>query len=328
MKISVLGAGAWGTALAIQAAGSGHEVMLWARDGAAAAEMRFARRNTRYLPESELPESLVITDELPAAVAHAGMDGLIVIGTPMAALRSMLAPLPDGARVLWLCKGFEAGTGLLGHEIAREVQPRLRAGVLSGPSFAQEVAAGQPTALVAASADADLAQAAVDAFHRERLRVYTSTDPVGVEVGGAVKNVMAIATGVADGMNAGLNARAALITRGLAEMLRLGVALGAKAETFMGLSGMGDLVLTATGDLSRNRRVGLMLAEGKPLPQILQELGHVAEGVYSAPTVLARARAVGAEVPITEAVCALLDGRLTPAAAIDLLMGRQARSEH
>ncbi len=330
-----MGAGAWGTALAIQAVASGHEVLLWARDASAAAEMSRERRNARYLPETDLPLNLAVSADLPAAISHGTGDGLIVIGTPMAALRGMLAQLPDGARVLWLCKGFEAGTGLLGHEIAREVQPRLRVGVLSGPSFAQEVAAGQPTALVAASEDADLAQAAVDAFHGERLRVYTSNDPIGVEVGGAVKNVMAIAVGAADGLRLrgdvdgapGLNARAALITRGLAEMLRLGLALGAEAATFMGLSGMGDLVLTATGDLSRNRRVGLMLAEGKKLPQILTELGHVAEGVYSAPTVLARAQAKGVDMPITAAVCAVLDGRLTPAAAIDLLMGRQARSE-
>ena len=205
------------------------------------------------------------------------------------------------------------------------------------------MAAGQPTALVAASEDAALVQAAVDAFHSERLRVYTSADPIGVEVGGAVKNVLAIAVGTADGLrlraekagdatgkssNApGLNARAALITRGLAEMLRLGLALGAKAETFMGLSGIGDLVLTATGDLSRNRRVGLMLADGLPLAQILRDLGHVAEGVYSAPTVLARARSKGVDMPITEAVVAVLDGRLSAAAAVDLLMGRQARAE-
>ena len=336
MKIAVLGAGAWGTALAIQAAASGHEVLLWARDAAAVAEMRRTRCNARYLPDSTLPSNLLLGDSFAEAVAHAGTSGLIVIGTPMAALRDMLSALPDGARALWLCKGFEAGTGLLGHEIAREVQPRLRAGILSGPSFAQEVAAGQPTALVAASEDAELAQAAVDAFHGERLRVYTSSDPVGVEVGGAVKNVMAIAVGAADGLRArgdvenppGLNARAALITRGLAEMLRLGLALGAKAETFMGLSGMGDLVLTATGDLSRNRRVGLMLAEGKGLEQVLRELGHVAEGVYSAPTVLARARQLGVDMPITEAVCAVLDGRLSVPAAVDLLMGRQAKSEH
>lgn len=339
MKITVLGAGAWGTALAIQAAAR-HEVVLWARDPAAVAEMRNQRRNVHYLPEAALPEALRVEGDLGLAVAHAvQQQGLIIIATPMAALRSMLAGLPDGAQVLWLCKGFEAGTGMLGHEIAREVQPRLRVGILSGPSFAQEVAAGQPTALVAASEDEALAQAAVAAFHSERLRVYTSNDPVGVEVGGAVKNVMAIAVGTADGLRLlaegrgdvsqapGLNARAALITRGLAEMLRLGLALGARAETFMGLSGMGDLVLTATGDLSRNRRVGLLLAEGLPLAQILRDLGHVAEGVYSAPTVLARAQAKGVDMPIAAAVVAVLEGRLSPAEAVDQLMSRQSRAE-
>lgn len=347
MKISILGAGAWGTALAVQAARSvaGHEVLLWARDAAASQQMAGSRRNSRYLPDTELPPALRLSSDLAAAVAH-GAAGLLIVATPMAALRGMLAGLPDGARVLWLCKGFEAGTGLLGHEIAREVQPRLRVGILSGPSFAQEVAAGQPTALVAASEDEALAQAAVEAFHSERLRVYTSSDPIGVEVGGAVKNVLAIAVGTADGLREraaqlgaaaqatqathmpGLNARAALITRGLAEMLRLGLALGARAETFMGLSGIGDLVLTATGDLSRNRRVGLALASGLPLAQILRELGHVAEGVYSAPTVLARARAKGVDMPITEAVVAVLEGRLSPVEAVDQLMGRQARAEH
>lgn len=332
MKISVLGAGAWGTALAVQAARAGHDVQLWARDAAAIEQMRATRRNRHYLPDSELPAALGLTADRAAAVAHAA-DGLTIIATPMSGLRETLAALPSTQRVLWLCKGFEAGTGRLGHEIARELQPAMRVGVLSGPSFAQEVAAGRPTALVAASEDAALAQAAVAAFHGERLRVYTSADPVGVEVGGAVKNVMAIAVGVCDGLSAsapdapGLNARAALITRGLAEMLRLGLALGAKAETFMGLSGLGDLVLTATGDLSRNRRVGLALARGLALPQILAELGHVAEGVYSAPTVLARARAAGVEMPITEAMVALLEGRVTAAQGVALLMGREARAE-
>lgn len=348
MKISILGAGAWGTALAVQAAPR-HDVLLWARDAAAIADMQAQRCNTRYLPTIALPAPLRLEADLASAVAHACdplAPGLIVIATPMAALRVMLAGLPDGAQVLWLCKGFEADTGLLGHEIAQAVQPRLRGGILSGPSFAQEVAAGQPTALVAASEDEALTLAAVAAFHSERLRVYTSADPVGVEVGGAVKNVMAIAVGTADGLRLraermgaggqvehldsvpGLNARAALITRGLAEMVRLGLALGARSETFMGLSGVGDLVLTATGDLSRNRRVGLGLAEGLPLAQILRDLGHVAEGVYSAPTVLARARSQGVDMPITEAVVAVLDGRLSPAAAVDVLMGRQARSEY
>lgn len=332
MRISVLGAGAWGTALAIQAAKAGHEVQLWGRDAAAIERMCSSRRNTAYLPDSELPPALGLTHDFARALRHAD-GGLAIIATPMSGLRGTLAALPETQRVLWLCKGFEAGTGRLGHEIARELRPGMRVGVLSGPSFAQEVAAGRPTALVAASDDADLARAAVDAFHGERLRVYTSADPVGVEVGGAVKNVMAIAVGVCDGLSGsapdapGLNARAALITRGLAEMLRLGLALGARTETFMGLSGLGDLVLTATGDLSRNRRVGLMLAQGLALQRILQQLGHVAEGVYSAPTVLARARAAGVEMPITEAMVALLEGRLLAAQAVDVLMGREARAE-
>lgn len=332
MKISVLGAGAWGTALAIQATHAGHDVKLWGRDAAAIGQMRASRRNAAYLPDSELPAPLALTADRGQAIAHAA-EGLTVIATPMSGLRETLAALPPTHRTLWLCKGFEAGSGRLGHEIARELQLGRRVGVLSGPSFAQEVAAGRPTALVAASEDAGLAQAAVDAFHGERLRVYTSTDPIGVEVGGAVKNVLAIAVGVCDGLSnvapdaPGLNARAALITRGLAEMLRLGLALGAKAETFMGLSGLGDLVLTATGDLSRNRRVGLMLAEGLAVPDILKRLGHVAEGVYSAPTVLARAREAGVEMPITEAMVALLEGRLRAGQAVDHLMGREARPE-
>lgn len=336
MKISVLGAGAWGTALAIQAARAGHDVSLWGRDAAAVGQMMASRRNAAYLPDSELPAALGLTADRGEAIAHAA-DGLTIIATPMSGLRETLAALPPTHRTLWLCKGFEAGTGRLGHEIARELRPAMqgtsKVGVLSGPSFAQEVAAGRPTALVAASEDADLAQAAVEAFHGERLRVYTSSDPVGVEVGGAVKNVLAIAVGVCDGLSnvapdaPGLNARAALITRGLAEMLRLGLALGAKAETFMGLSGLGDLVLTATGDLSRNRRVGLMLAEGLAVPQILARLGHVAEGVYSAPTVLARAREAGVDMPITQAMVALLEGRLRASEAVEHLMGREARAE-
>ena len=332
MKISVLGAGAWGTALAIQAANAGHDACLWGRDAQAVQQMLSIRRNAAYLPDTALPSALGITADRSAAVAHAAA-GLTIIATPMSGLRETLSALPPSQRVLWLCKGFEAGTGRLGHEIARELQPLMPVGVLSGPSFAQEVAAGRPTALVAASESPELAQAAVDAFHGERLRVYTSTDPVGVEVGGAVKNVLAIAVGVCDGLSGaapdapGLNARAALITRGLAEMLRLGLALGAKAETFMGLSGLGDLVLTATGDLSRNRRVGLMLAQGLALPDILGRLGHVAEGVYSAPTVLARARALGVDMPVTAAMVALLNGQVSAPQVVELLMGRQSRPE-
>lgn len=325
MNITVLGAGAWGTALAVSAAAR-HAVLLWARDARQVDSLRQTRRNARYLPDVPLPAALQIGDDLQGALAHAA-GGLVIVGTPMAALREMLAGLPPGTRAFWLCKGFEAGTGLLGHEVAREVLPAAQVGVLSGPSFAQEVAAGRPTALVAASVHPALNEMAVQALHGDALRVYTSTDPVGVEVGGAVKNVMAIATGIADGMDLGLNARAALVTRGLAEMTRLGVALGARAETFMGLSGLGDLVLTATGDLSRNRQVGLRLAQGLPLARILADLGHVAEGVYSAATVLGRARTAGVEMPITEAVVAVLDGRSSPRQALERLMGRDARAE-
>jgi glycerol-3-phosphate dehydrogenase (NAD(P)+) len=324
--VAVLGAGAWGTALAVHAA---HRLptLLWARDAAQVAEMAATGSNRRYLPDIALPAALTLTASFDAAVAHAAAGGLFIVATPMAGLREMLQRLPDGAAVLWLCKGFEAGSGRLGHEIAAQVNPSLRAGVLSGPSFAQEVAQGLPTALVAAATDPSVPARAVAAFHGQRLRVYGSTDPVGVEVGGAVKNVLAIATGIADGLGLGLNARAALITRGLAEMTRLGLALGAQTETFMGLSGLGDLVLTATGDLSRNRRVGLRLASGLPLAQVLHELGHVAEGVYSAPTVLARAEVLQVEMPITRAVVELLQGRLSAPAAVAALMARDARYE-
>ncbi|MEP6873650.1 MAG: NAD(P)H-dependent glycerol-3-phosphate dehydrogenase [Burkholderiales bacterium] len=326
MNLTVLGAGAWGTALAASVC-ERHPTRLWARDAAQAAQMRSARVNAPYLPGVALPDSLLIDADFDAALAHA-RAGLVIIATPMAALDEMLRRVGLRAPgVLWLCKGFDQRSGLLGHELARAAEPGVRVGVLSGPSFAIEVARAQPTALVAASADATLCAEAVEALHSESLRVYTSDDPVGVEVGGAVKNVLAIATGIADGMQLGLNARAALITRGLAEMTRLGVALGARAETFMGLSGLGDLVLTATGDLSRNRTVGRLLAQGLPLARILAELGHVAEGVSTAPMVLQRARALGVEMPITQAVVAVLDGRVTPAQALEQLMGRGARPE-
>jgi glycerol-3-phosphate dehydrogenase (NAD(P)+) len=328
MRIAVLGAGAWGTAIAVAAAAR-HEVLLWARDPLQARAMHSARRNERYLPEVQLPPSLRVSAEEAAALAFAAgpTAALTVIATPMAALRERLAALPDARPALWLCKGFEAGTGALGHEVARAVRPGVPCGVLSGPSFALEVARGQPTALVAAASEPALAALAVQALHGEALRVYSSADLAGVEVGGAVKNVLAIAVGVLDGLELGLNARAALITRGLAEMTRLGVALGAQPGTFMGLSGLGDLVLTATGDLSRNRRVGLLLAQGRTLAEALAALGHVAEGVASAPVVHARALTVGVEMPITACVVELLAGRLSAREAVARLMARDARAE-
>ncbi|MBS0292900.1 MAG: NAD(P)-dependent glycerol-3-phosphate dehydrogenase [Proteobacteria bacterium] len=323
MKIVVLGAGAWGTALATRGAthAAGHEVSLWARNAQQAAAMQAARSNQRYLPGLAFPPGLSV--QSGDARALAAQAELIIIGTPMAALRGMLQQLRGcGAPIAWLCKGFEADTGLMAHEVCTDVAPELASGAFSGPSFAQEVARGQPTALVAASRHARVRDALVAAFHGPALRVYASEDIVGVEVGGAVKNVLAIATGLCDGLQLGLNARAALITRGLAEMTRLGLALGARPDTFMGLSGLGDLVLTATGDLSRNRRVGLLLAEGKSAQQAVDSLGHVAEGVYSARTVVQRARAAGVEMPIAECVVGLLDGRLHASDAVARLMER------
>ena len=335
MNIIVLGAGAWGTALAASAASQvqAHAVTLWARDAAQLALLQAQHENVRYLPGVRLPPALAFSALPLAEFKDLTADAdLVVVATPMAALRPMLTVLAScAAPVAWLCKGFEAplanNIGLLGHEILAQVAPDLQAGVLSGPSFALEVARGQPTALVAASAHDAVRQALVAAFHSPTLRVYANEDIVGVEVGGAVKNVLAIATGLCDGLGLGLNARAALITRGLAEMTRLGLALGAQTTTFMGLSGLGDLVLTATGDLSRNRRVGLALAQGQTLTQATTALGHVAEGVYSARTVVQRAAHLGVDMPIAQAVVALLDGRLTPQQAVADLMGREPTVE-
>jgi glycerol-3-phosphate dehydrogenase (NAD(P)+) len=333
VKLLVIGAGAWGTALAVQAC-QRHEVTLWARDTALIQSMQQLGENQRYLPGRALPSALHLSHaSLPEALS--GLD-LTVLATPMASLRSVLqtmAPWQNNTPLAWLCKGFEAAQpssqalGLLAHEVQAEVAPGMFAGVLSGPSFAQEVAAGLPAALVAASAYARVRQALVQAFHGDNLRVYANEDVVGVEVGGAVKNIMAIATGLCDGMQLGLNARAALITRGLAEMTRLGVAMGARADTFMGLSGLGDLVLTATGDLSRNRQVGMALAQGQSLQHILHSLGHVAEGVYSAQTVVARAAQLGVEMPIAQAVVSVLQGQSSAQQAVAALMGRGAKGE-
>jgi glycerol-3-phosphate dehydrogenase (NAD(P)+) len=337
MKIIVVGAGAWGTAVAISAAAHplGHAVTLWSRSAEQHAAMQAVRSNARYLPGASFPDGLLLGSGDAAELRRRAQDcDLVVLAAPMAALRGLLQGLGDcRAPVAWLCKGFEASGpqagsfGLLGHEIRAQVAPQLLAGVLSGPSFAQEVAAARPTALVAASEHAQVREALVQAFHGPSLRVYANDDIVGVEVGGAVKNVLAIATGLCDGLALGLNARAALITRGLAEMTRLGLALGARAETFMGLSGLGDLVLTATGDLSRNRRVGLLLAQGQTLEQAVNSLGHVAEGVYCARTVVQRARHLGVEMPISEGVVALLRGSQTPAQVVAALMERDPAPE-
>lgn len=322
--LAVLGAGAWGTALAA-ALSARHRVALWARDPAQSKALAAERRNARYLPEIVLPEALRVEASLEQALSGAE---LLVAATPVAGLRGLLGKLKrDTVPLVWLCKGFEQDSAALPHEIVAASGIRAPSGALSGPSFALEVARGLPCALTLTSADAAFAARAAAQLHGGRMRVYHSDDVVGVEIGGAVKNVLAIAVGICDGLGLGQNARAALITRGLAELARLGAALGGRAETVMGLTGAGDLILTATGDLSRNRRVGLELARGKPLATIIAELGHVAEGVRSAQATLARAKSCSVEMPIASAVDAVLQGRRTPARAVELLLARDPRAE-
>lgn len=339
-RVAVLGAGSWGTALAAAAARR-HPTTLWARDPAQAEAMTRDRENARYLPNVPLPAALQIGADLDAALAILAQDAapaLIILGVPMAGLdaacRELATRLPGHGLaqvpIAWTCKGFEASTGRLPHEIAREALaglPGWRGGVLSGPSFAREVAQGLPVALTIASSDPAVRDTVIAALHGGAMRLYASTDVIGVEVGGALKNVIAVACGIADGLALGTNARAALITRGLAEISRFGIALGAQAETFAGLTGLGDLVLTATGDLSRNRHVGLQIGAGRKLPDILAG-GITAEGVRCARAVRERARAMNVELPITEAVCAVLFEGVAPMTAVSALLAREARYEH
>ena len=328
-RITILGAGAWGTAVAMALAAR-HDVMLWGRNADAMTAMAASGENP-YLPGFALPPQLAISADFDAAVAHAsGEQALLIAACPVAGLRPLLQQLKHKSipNLVWLCKGFENGTGLLPHQIVQDILGgKVAGGTLSGPSFAQEVARGLPCALTIASHDPVLRACVVSALHGGNFRVYASDDLVGVEVGGAVKNVLAIATGVADGLGLGLNARAALITCGLAEITRLGTALGGQTETFMGLTGMGDLILTCTGDLSRNRRVGLGLAQGKLLPAIVAELGHVAEGVPCAKAVRELAQRMQVEMPITNAVAGVLfDGDL-PQEMVQQLLARDPRDE-
>ncbi len=323
MNIAILGAGAWGTALALALSGR-HSIGLWARDPAQAAAMHASRRNKRYLADIDIPAAINISADAQAVLAGAQ---LALIVTPVSGLREALALPPPALPVLWACKGFEGGTGRLPHQVVEEVRGGAPCGALSGPSFALEVARGLPTALTLASPDAAFAQAMARELHQPTLRVYYSDDLVGVEIGGAVKNVMAIATGIADGLGLGMNARAALITRGLSELTRLGVRMGGRAETFMGLAGAGDLILTCTGDLSRNRRTGLMLAAGKRLDDVLRELGHVAEGVHTARELEGLAAKLGVDMPITHAVCGVLFRGVSPREAVGQLLARDPRSE-
>lgn len=327
MRLAVFGAGAWGTALAASWAPH-HAVTLWGRNAAELDTMRGAGINARYLPGCPLPDSLRFEPDFDRAADAAD---LLVIAVPTGGLRPTLAAFaahPALPPLVWVCKGFEPGSRKLPHELVAELLPAHRqTAVLSGPSFAQEVAHGYPTALTLASADTALARQLAEALSGHRLRIYAHDDVVGVEIGGALKNVMAIAAGICDGLELGHNARAALITRGLAEMTRLGVRLGGHFETFMGLSGLGDLILTTTGDLSRNRQVGLRLARGQKLDAILGELGHVAEGVTTAREVAGLAGEMGVDMPITRAVCQMLFEGLPAAQAVDTLLNREIKAE-
>jgi glycerol-3-phosphate dehydrogenase (NAD(P)+) len=329
-RITILGAGAWGTALAIALAES-NNVLLWGRNAALMQQMAAERENTRYLPGIALPDALAIGFDFDAALAHAtGSGALLIAACPVAGLRPLLQQLKHHVipNLIWLCKGFENGTGMLPHQVVADVLGNaVPGGALSGPSFAQEVASGLPCALTIASDSVELSDHVVQAIHGGNIRVYSSVDVIGVEVGGAVKNVLAIATGIADGMGLGLNARAALITRGLAEITRLGTALGGNSETFMGLTGIGDLLLTCTGDLSRNRRVGLGLGQGKPLATIVAELGHVAEGVPCAKAVRELARKLGVDMPITNGVAGVLFDGDVPQDLLARLLARDPREE-
>lgn len=327
MHIAVLGAGAWGTALAVTLSAQ-HRVSLWARDAAQAERMASTRRNERYLPGAPLPEALMISADIHACVARAE---LLFLATPIAGIREAMARLhatSARAPLLWLCKGLEPDSGHLPHQIIADCGGWPAAqGVLSGPSFADEVARGLPTAVTLASEDAGFARRTAAALNGARLRIYANNDLVGAEVGGAVKNVLAIAAGLSDGLGYGYNARAALITRGLAEISRLGVALGGQRETFMGLAGLGDLILTCTGDLSRNRRVGLALAQGLSLADATRRLGHVAEGVSSAAGVVRLAQKFAVDMPIAAAVHDILQDRLTPQQAVAQLLLRDPKDE-
>lgn len=327
MKIAVLGAGAWGTALALQVSRQ-HEVMLWTRNEAHAADMQMTRANLRYLGDFPFGPELTASSDLQQTVEHAE---LILSVVPTNGFRNALKAIKgmgSKAPVIWASKGLEAATAKLPHEVAAEVlgdsQPW---GVLSGPSFAAELVRGLPTAVTLAATDEAFARKAGCVLHGGNFRVYTSTDVTGVSVGGALKNVMAIAAGISDGMRFGNNARAALITRGMAEITRFGLSLGGRRETFMGLTGAGDLILTCTGEYSRNREVGLRLASGQTLDQILQTLGHVAEGVHTAREVIRRAKQLGVEMPITHEVDQVLSHGRSPRTAVENLLNRVQRSE-
>lgn len=341
MKVIFLGAGAWGTAMAMHASKNPLQlnVSLWSRSAELAEQINNKKLNQKYLKDIQLPDALKVSSDWISLFANITSSDLVVIATPVSGLKDVVHALLDlpicPKNWVWLCKGLEPETSLMPHQvIERELKlsnfecKDFQLAVLSGPSFASEVANGKPCALTVASGSVKLVEYVQTIFHYGNMRIYGSDDIVGVELGGAIKNVLAIATGISDGLGLGLNARAALLTRGLNEMMRLITALGGKAETAMGLTGVGDLILTSTGDLSRNRQVGLQLAAGKKLSDVLSSLGHVAEGVRCAQAVSDLAVANKIEMPITQMVCQVLFERLNLPEAVKMLMGRDAQPEN
>lgn len=329
-SVAVLGAGSWGTALAALIARHGHRVVLWGRDAEGVAAIDQRHENPRYLPGIALPDALRATTDLGAALRDADLVLVVVPSHAFAETMRALAPhRPPQAGVAWATKGFEPGSGRFLHEVAGDILGAdVPLAVVTGPSFAKEVAIGLPTALTVHSDSADFAQQVADVLHGPAFRAYTGNDMVGAELGGAMKNVLAVATGVADGMNLGLNARAGLITRGLNEMLRLSAAIGAQPETLMGLAGLGDLVLTCTGDLSRNRRLGLALGRGQSIADAVRDIGQVVESVQTADEVMRQAQRHGVELPISRAVQAVLHGEMTPADGLRQLLARDQKPEY
>ena len=328
--VAVLGAGSWGTALAALIARHGHRAVLWGRDAEVVAAIQSRHENPHYLPGITLPETLQATTDFAAALR--GADLVLVVVPSHAFTETLLALAPHRAPhagVAWATKGFEPGSGRFLHEVAAQVLgPDVPLAVVTGPSFAKEVAAGLPTALTVHSDDDAFAQDVADVLHGPAFRVYTGSDMRGAELGGAMKNVLAVATGAADGMNLGLNARTGLITRGLNEMLRLNAAIGGRAETLMGLAGLGDLVLTCTGELSRNRRLGLALGRGQSIADAVREIGQVVESIQTVDEVMRQAERHGIELPISSVVQSVLHAEMTPAQALQKLLAREQKPEY
>ena len=327
--VSVLGAGSWGTALATVLARNGVATTLWGRDADAVARMKTSRRNARYLPELELPIELTLTSDLAASVRSAKVLLIVTPSHAFGELLDQLAPhVAPGTGIAWATKGFDPASGRFLHELVAERLPNAASAIVTGPSFAREVAQGLPTAVTVHSATAAFAQQIAQLLHTAYFRAYTGNDVIGAELGGAMKNVLAVATGVADGMRLGLNARAGMITRGLNEMLRLGAALGARSETLMGLAGLGDLVLTCTGDLSRNRRLGLALGRGVGLADAVAEIGQVVESVETVDTVMRLANRHNIDIPISRGVQRVLHEEITPAEGLRELLSREQKPEY